>query len=246
MKDVNVSIRGISILTSVNWTIKEGERWLLKGPNGSGKSTVLSLLVGDHPQSYVQPVELFGRQRVDIATSTLQSNLGQISPEIFNAFPRKMTPGAMNGLDAVVTGFHDIFIYRKATSEQTARVHQLAQYFQVPDAVMQGLFAEASPAYQALLLFMRAIVKQPSLLVLECVTGSPSRNTVMLTNFTSSEPFSGMTERMVSACKQYIDEELRPDQALVLVTHYPEDERPASVDSLIEIQDGSIVNEEQM
>lgn len=59
-----------------------------------------------------------------------------------------------------------------------------------------------------------------------------------------SEPFSGMTEGMVARCKQYIDEELKPEQALVLVTHYPDEECPSTVDSLIEIGGGETVRVE--
>lgn len=50
---------------------------------------------------------------------------------------------------------------------------------------------------------------------------------------------------MVARCKQYIDEELKPEQALVLVTHYPEEETPVSVESLIEIDGGKIVKLER-
>lgn len=171
MDNVNVSIRTLPILTSITWSIKQSERWMLKGPNGSGKSTLLSLLTGDHPQSYVQPLQLFGRDRTDIATATIQSRMGQVSPEIFNAFPRKSTPGAMTGKDAVVSGFHNIFIYRKATPEQEDRIRQLQNYFDIPDSVLNGFFAEAGVAYQALLLFLRAVAKQPELLILEYVRG---------------------------------------------------------------------------
>lgn len=167
MDNVNIGIRSMTILKSLHWSVKQGERWLLKGPNGSGKSTILSLLMGDHPQSYVQPLQLFGRSRDQIATATLQSRMGVVSPEIFNAFPRKSTPGAMSGKDAVVSGFDNVFIYRKATPEQNAKVKKLQEYFNIPESIMKGFFADANAAHQALLLFLRAVVKQPELLILE-------------------------------------------------------------------------------
>ena len=38
-------IRGASrILDSINWTVSEGERWVILGPNGAGKTTLISIL----------------------------------------------------------------------------------------------------------------------------------------------------------------------------------------------------------
>lgn len=167
MDDINISIRGTPVLSDLSWTVKQGDRWLLKGPNGSGKSTLLSLITGDHPQSYVQPLQVFGQDRGDIATASLQARMGQVSPEIFNAFPRKATPGAMNGTDAVVTGFENVFVYRKATQEQSDRVASLMDYFEVSESIRKGFFAEADAAHQALLLFLRAVVKGTDLMILE-------------------------------------------------------------------------------
>jgi iron complex transport system ATP-binding protein len=37
---------GNEILAGVNWSIREGEHWILLGPNGSGKSTLVKILSG--------------------------------------------------------------------------------------------------------------------------------------------------------------------------------------------------------
>ena len=63
MKDVNISYWGKPVLRNVNWTIRQGDHWLLLGPNGSGKTTLLSLLTGDNPKSFSQDITLFGRRR---------------------------------------------------------------------------------------------------------------------------------------------------------------------------------------
>lgn len=54
---------GRTILDSVDWTVRRGEKWTLTGANGSGKSTLLSLLCADNPQAYAQDISLFGRRR---------------------------------------------------------------------------------------------------------------------------------------------------------------------------------------
>ncbi|QRW25325.1 TCP-1/cpn60 chaperonin family (T-complex protein 1) [Rhizoctonia solani] len=89
---LNIAYHERKILTNVNWTIREGERWHLKGPNGSGKTTLLAMITGDHPQSYSQPassLRLFSKPRRSIPTTTLQRRIGLISPEQYNAFPRR-------------------------------------------------------------------------------------------------------------------------------------------------------------
>lgn len=37
---------------------------------GSGKSTLLALLLGDHPRSFTEDIELFGKPRLSQATAT--------------------------------------------------------------------------------------------------------------------------------------------------------------------------------
>ena len=80
------------ILRDVDWTVREGERWLLAGHNGapplplsslvaqgpeltsaetgSGKSTLLALVLGDHPRAFNENVTLFDKPRYRQATAT--------------------------------------------------------------------------------------------------------------------------------------------------------------------------------
>src|ERR1700691_2661546 len=79
---------------------------------GSGKTTLLALLTGDHPQSYTQippksQLTLFGRSRSRMPTPQLRSLIGVVSPELFNAFPRR---SGMTVWDAVGTGFDGGFV----------------------------------------------------------------------------------------------------------------------------------------
>lgn len=80
---------------------------------GSGKTTLLSLLTGDHPQSYTQlgaarHLRLFGLPRARLATPLLQARVGAVTPELFDAFPRR-APG-MSVWEALGTGFDGGFV----------------------------------------------------------------------------------------------------------------------------------------
>lgn len=63
MQGVNLSFEGREVLKDFSWTVREGERWVLRGPNGSGKTTLLALVTGDSPYSYACDVKVFGTRR---------------------------------------------------------------------------------------------------------------------------------------------------------------------------------------
>lgn len=90
---------------------------------GSGKSTLLAIILGDHPRSFTEDVSLFGKPRDKQATATrkwwlpfphetncfvltgyflewaVQQEIGHVSPEIFNAFPRRYGPDALTAYE---------------------------------------------------------------------------------------------------------------------------------------------------
>ncbi|EDQ98776.1 uncharacterized protein LACBIDRAFT_296753, partial [Laccaria bicolor S238N-H82] len=137
LKGVGVKYGNRTVLKDITWQIREGERWHLQGSNGSGKTTLLSLLTGDHPQSYTQahlhlpslsPASssspsssstthpyhthtLHPRKRTP--TAHLRTLIGVVSPELFDAFPRRH-PG-MTVWEAVVTGFGGGFVPLKGS-----------------------------------------------------------------------------------------------------------------------------------
>lgn len=50
--DVSVVRGGNTILSSINWTVKDPDRWVILGPNGAGKTTLLQLAAAEiHPSS---------------------------------------------------------------------------------------------------------------------------------------------------------------------------------------------------
>lgn len=103
--------------------------------NGSGKSTLLSLILGDHPQSFSIPSErisLFGSPRASPSNATLllARRIGHVSPELFNAFPRKDSErGGLTVGQAVGSGFEGVFSRRQLEAQQRERVLGLLAMF---------------------------------------------------------------------------------------------------------------------
>ncbi|WVW86198.1 hypothetical protein I302_108240 [Kwoniella bestiolae CBS 10118] len=214
------------VLTEVSWTIKEGEKWHLIGANGSGKTTLLSLILGHHPRSFSLPstsLQLFSKPRREIPTTALRSLIGHTSPEIYSSFPRGM---GLTAYSAVGTGFKGIFSRSQLTEQQKERVLSLLD--QVKDLLQPSVgvagngtkgemdlkeialkqFSHFTPPQQGLLLFLRAIVGRPDLLILD-------------------EPSQGIDEFIWERCKGILEKEWRENKrmATIVVSHY-QDEVP--------------------
>jgi molybdate transport system ATP-binding protein len=200
LKNVNISYWGKPVLKNVNWTIREGDHWLLLGPNGSGKTTLLSLLTGDNPKSFSQDITLFGRPRGSGETIfDIQAKIGHVSPELHYHFPAHRTVK-----DAILSGFGGTFAPPETSSqEEQSQFDSVREYFKnvLPLDMYESRFRELSTSHQRLVLLLRAFVKKPPLLILD-------------------EPYQGMDEGMIKRAREYLESEIDEKQAVVMVTHF--------------------------
>ncbi len=81
MRGVNVSFGRQILFEDFSWTIREGERWILRGPNGSGKTTLFALITGDSPLAYACDVKVFGVRRGDEGSvlGDVRAAIGEVS-----------------------------------------------------------------------------------------------------------------------------------------------------------------------
>ncbi|TFK50884.1 P-loop containing nucleoside triphosphate hydrolase protein [Heliocybe sulcata] len=229
MENVNVRYHERHVLKDITWKIHAGDRWHLQGPNGSGKTTLLSILIGDHPQSYTQRspshLTLFGKPRSKHATSFLATRVGIVSPEIYNAFPRRR---AMTVREAVGTGFDGTYVPQGkrgvglglqgglTEEEEKWRLERVEEVISAlgpsgwgdsekGEGFGQRNFADLSAGEQGLVLLMRALVGRPPLVILD-------------------EVWSGMDGSMIENAKRYLREGgVGQEQAVVVVTHWEEE-----------------------
>jgi len=215
LKNVSVSYSGKPILCDVTWTVRMGERWAILGPNGSGKTTLLSLICGDHPQAYSNHVQLFGRQRGDGESMwEIKKRIGFFSPELHLYFSEPLTADR-----TAATGFSDVLVSRPTTPEQDATVRELFDYFEVSD--LRGHhFLRLSTGQQRIVLFIRALVKNPPLFVLD-------------------EPFQVLDARTKELARKWIDERISPHQTVLFVTH-DASELPRTVTRRLRLDHGQV------
>ena len=83
ISNLSLSMGGRTLFDNFSWTVREGERWILRGENGKGKSTLLSLINGDNPFAYACDIKVFGISRGEGATlDSFRSRIGTASAEM--------------------------------------------------------------------------------------------------------------------------------------------------------------------
>src|SRR6185437_12904924 len=163
MKSIHLNYGENVILKNLNWKIESREKWLLKGRNGAGKSSLLSLVTGDHPQAYSNEIYLFGKRRgTGESIWDIKKKTGYISPELHAYFDKNITC-----FNAIGSGYFDtIGLFKKLSTTQHNNILQWLDFLQLSHVSKKSLHS-ISFGLQRMILLARALVKNPSLLVLD-------------------------------------------------------------------------------
>ncbi len=218
MTDVVVEYDGRKILDHINWHVTQGERWSLTGPNGAGKSTLLSLVNGDNPQAYANDIILFDRKRGSGESIwDIKKQTGYVSPELYQYFPTDTSC-----LHVIESGFYDtIGLFRPADAEREAHCTEWMKLMNIQQYAYR-LFSMVPTGVQRLCLLARALVKSPTLLILD-------------------EPTQGLDITQQQFFTKLIDEYcLISNVTVIYVSHY-EHHIPRAVDKQIRVMNGRTV-----
>ncbi|MHA7140627.1 MULTISPECIES: ABC transporter ATP-binding protein [unclassified Arthrobacter] len=209
---------GKTLLDSVDWQVKDGERWVIMGPNGAGKTTLLQIAGARiHPTQGVAGIldEVLGA--VDVFE--LRPRIGLASAALAAQIPEHETV-----LNVVVTASYGITgRWREQYEKQDAR-----RAFALLDAwgmstFMNRPFASLSEGERKRVQIARALMTDPELLLLD-------------------EPGAGLDlagrEDLITRLTALAQDEESP--VMVLVTHHLEEVPPGFTHAML-MRDGAVV-----
>jgi molybdate transport system ATP-binding protein len=220
--DVAVELRNVSIrygskqvLEDVNWKVLCHEKWALLGENGAGKSSLLSLLNADNPQLYRNQIVLFDeRRQIGQSIWKIKQRIGFFSPELHAYFNEDL-----NVFDVIATGFTDKFVPKNNLSEiELRRIEYLLDFYS-SSSLQNRKYLQLSSGEQRLILFLRSLVKDVDLLILD-------------------EPFQGFDNGLIEQSKHLLDQ-YGKNTTLIFVTHY-ESEIPSSINNFLILKEGKV------
>ncbi|NOJ20813.1 ATP-binding cassette domain-containing protein [Vibrio jasicida] len=163
LKNGKVEYTEKTIFTDLNWRIDKGQHWQVKGPNGCGKSTLLGLIFGDHPQCYSNDIQIFGKKRGTGETIwEIKQYIGMVSSALHLQYRVNCS-----ALEVILSGFYDsIGLYSKPSKKELNIAKEWLTILHM-EQYEKTSFKQLEYGQQRLLLIARAIVKQPTLLILD-------------------------------------------------------------------------------
>jgi len=212
-------VRGAkTLLSKVDWQVREGERWVILGPNGAGKTTLLQIAAARlHPTSGVAGILDESLGKVDVFE--LRPRIGLSSAALANQIPEYEKV-----LNVVVTAAYGVTgRWREGYEKDDERraFALLNDWGMGP--LLNRTFSTLSEGERKRVQIARALMTDPELLLLD-------------------EPAAGLDlggrEDLVHRLSQLAMDEDAP--AIVLVTHHLEEVPPGFTHAML-MRDGEVV-----
>lgn len=151
------------VFSGLDLLISRGDHTLVTGLNGCGKSTLLQIITGDNPKCYANDLQILGKKRGSGESIwEIKQHMGIVSPEIHRSY---RVPASV--LNVVLSGLFDsIGLYQKPSVLQKKRALKWLGKIHMQD-LAKTPFRQLPYGKQRLVLIVRALIKEPPLLILD-------------------------------------------------------------------------------
>jgi iron complex transport system ATP-binding protein len=203
------------VLEHLNLEVESGASTAVIGPNGAGKTTLLKVLAREiYPAA--GSVKIYGKERWNVWD--LRKRLGIVSSDL----QQNYSPTAC-GFSVVISGFYssvDTFGHQSFSSEQLETARIVSRELEI-DQLSETPFSQMSTGEQRRHLLARALVNNPSTLVLD-------------------EPTAGLDLAAQHRYMNRIQQLIRKGKTIVLVTHHVH-EIPPEIENIVLLKDGKVI-----
>jgi len=218
LEGVDVAVDGVPVLHGIDWTVGEGERWVIVGPNGSGKTTLLRLL-----SAWLRPwagrAVVLGEVLGATDMRALRRRIGYTSQALTDLLRPTMTPHEV--VLAAPNGALETWWHRYGGDQHADATEQLRRFGIDDDMAARPLRTLSSGERQRVLL-ARAFAGRPGIVILD-------------------EPTAGLDVGGREDLLQRLDAVAATTPVpLVLVTHHLE-EIPPAFDRAVLLASGRVV-----
>jgi iron complex transport system ATP-binding protein len=192
------------ILESIDWTVEQGQHWVILGANGSGKTSLLSTLTGYMPLTAGE-ISVLGETYGRTDWRELRKRVGIVSSSI-----HQLVEGHQIPLDTIIGGRHAVIgMWGEIQPSERSQAEKILRQIEA-EAIRKRPWRVLSQGERQRVLIGRALMARPELLILDepCAGLDP----------VAREHFLQFLARLVQT---------RHAPTLVLVTHHVEEIIPA-------------------
>ena len=161
LERASVYLEGHHAVRNVSLAVRAGEVWVIHGANGSGKTTLLRAMYGDHGVAAGGRIHRAGILP-GVALEKFRERTGIAAPYVHARYPRNYTVA-----EVVLSGRHSsIGLQRTFSAADRAAAAQVLRRLGAAHWAQRTL-AELSYGQTRRVLFARAVVRSPRLLLLD-------------------------------------------------------------------------------
>lgn len=162
LRDVRLRRDGRPVLDGIDWTIGDGQRWVVLGPNGAGKTTLVRIL-STYLVASSGRVEVLGRRVGRTSLQALRPLIGYLSPALAHEIPEELTPRQI--VDAAQAGALFPW-YVEPERMSRARTDAALEQVGIGEAIDRP-YSSFSSGEQLRIQLARALVTEPQALLLD-------------------------------------------------------------------------------